>query len=543
MDHPSYLTDVLVFLLATVVAVPLFRRLGLAAVLGYVGAGAIVGPHALGLVAEVENAWALAEFGVVFLLFTIGLELPLDRLRALGLDKLALGLLQILLTLAAATGLAAGLGLPLPAAIVIGGAFTLSSTAMVLQLLTDRSELSSQAGRTAFSVLLIQDLAVGPLLVVAFALGGPPDTMATELGLSVVKALAAVVGILAIGRWVVRPLFAPVASAGHEETFTAMTLLVVLATGLLTELAGLSMAFGAFLAGMLLADTRYRHHVGAVIQPFRGLLLGLFFMTVGMSMDMRTGFGSAAVLGLIVAGLFLAKTAIITGIGAALSLPVGRAVYVGLLLGGSGEFGFVLLGVGASRGLLPESLAQLLSLAIAVSMALTPFVAWAGRRILRGVEQEQGRRLVNEPIRPQGDGGHIIVAGFGRAGRACAERLRAEGTPLVGIDVNADNIALGRRLGFEVFHGDATRPEVLEAARVEQARAVIVAFNDPQRAVKVVGLLRYIFPRLHIAARAHDPDWAQELRRVGCDEVAMEMEGTAEKLVAAVPGTASDGRT
>ncbi|MCY4503914.1 MAG: monovalent cation:proton antiporter-2 (CPA2) family protein, partial [Alphaproteobacteria bacterium] len=317
MDHPSYLADVLIFLLAAVIAVPVFRRLGLAAVLGYIGAGAVIGPHALGLVERIDSARALAEFGVVFLLFTVGLELPLDRLRALGGGKFALGLLQILLTMAVFSGAGMALGVSPQAAIVVAAALTLSSTAMVLQLLAERGELTSQAGRSAFAVLLVQDIAVGPLLVVTLVLGGAPEAVAEALFWSVLKALVAVVGILAVGRWVVRPIYGPVSEGGQIETFTALTLLIVLATGLATELAGLSMAFGAFLAGMLLADTRHRHQVAAVIQPFRGLLLGLFFMTVGMAIDAGGVIARAGALAAIVVGLLVIKTAVAAAIGSA----------------------------------------------------------------------------------------------------------------------------------------------------------------------------------------------------------------------------------
>ena len=393
MDHPSYLPDVLVFLLAAVVAVPLFRRLGLAAVLGYIGAGAVIGPHALGLVERIDSARALAEFGVVFLLFTVGLELPLDRLRALGGAKFALGLLQVLLTMAVFSGAGIAVGLPPQAAVVAAAALTLSSTAMVLQLLAERGELTSQAGRSAFAVLLVQDIAVGPLLVVTLVLGGAPEAVAEALFWSVLKALAAVVGILAVGRWVVRPLYGPVSDGGQIETFTALTLLIVLATGLATELAGLSMAFGAFLAGMLLADTRHRHQVAQVIQPFRGLLLGLFFMTVGMAIDAGGVAARAGALAAVVVGLLVVKTAVAAAIGAALGMPRGRAVYVGLLLAGSGEFGFVLLGAAVGRSLLDSPDAQLLGMAVTLSMAATPLLAFAGRRALRGIAQESGERV------------------------------------------------------------------------------------------------------------------------------------------------------
>ena len=302
MHHQSYLADVLIFLLASAVVVPLFRRLGLAAALGYIVAGALIGPYALGWVERIDSARALAEFGVVFLLFTVGLELPLDRLRALGAARFALGALQVTVTLAAFTAAGLALGLSVPAAVVAAAALALSSTAMVLQLLTERGELTSQAGRSTFAVLLVQDIAVGPLLVLALVLGGEPESVAAALGWSVVKALVAVVAILVAGRWLVRPIYSAVFADGQIETFTALTLLIVLAAGFATELAGLSMAFGAFLAGMLLADTRHRHQVAAVIQPFRGLLLGLFFMTVGMAIDLPSAVGQAGMLALAVLG-------------------------------------------------------------------------------------------------------------------------------------------------------------------------------------------------------------------------------------------------
>ncbi len=538
MDHPSYLADVLIFLLAAVIAVPLFRRLGLAAILGYIGAGAVIGPHAFGLVERIDSARALAEFGVVFLLFTVGLELPLDRLRALGGGKFALGLLQIVLTMAVFAGAGMAFGLSPQAAIVVASALALSSTAMVLQLLAERSELTTQAGRSAFAVLLVQDIAVGPLLVVALVLGGEPGAVAEALFWSVLKAVAAVVGILVVGRWVVRPIYGPISEGGQIETFTALTLLIVLATGLATELAGLSMAFGAFLAGMLLADTRHRHQIAAVIQPFRGLLLGLFFMTVGMSIDAGGVIARAAVLALLVLGLLAAKTAVAAAIGVALGMPRGRAVYVGLLLAGSGEFGFVLLGAAVTRSLIEGPDAQLLGMAVTLSMAATPLLALIGRRALPDITQESGERV--EAAGPHS--GHVVVAGFGRAGLECAAQLQAGGETPVGIDINADNIAAGRRLGFAVFHGDALRPEVLEAAGVEKANAVVVAFNDPKRAVTIVGQLRYIFPHLRIVARAHDEHWAEELRRVGADTVAVEMEGVAGQLAAAIGNNAAEAR-
>ena len=262
-------------------------------------------------------------------------------------------------------------------------------------------------------------------------------------------------------------------------------------------------------------------------------------MTVGMSIDAGGVIARAGALAAIVVGLLVVKTAVAAAVGAALGMPRGRAVYVGLLLAGSGEFGFVLLGAAVGRSLLEGPDAQLLGMAVTLSMAATPLLAFAGRRALPDIAQESGERV--EAAKPHS--GHVVVAGFGRAGRECAAQLRAAGKLPVGIDVHADNIAAGRRLGFEVFHGDAARPEVLDAADVESATAVLVAFNDPKRAVTIVGQLRYIFPRLRIVARAHDEHWAEELRRVGADTVAVEMQGVADKLVEAVdedsPGAAA----
>jgi len=389
--HHSYLLDVLVLLIAAMACVPVFERLRLGPVLGYLAAGALIGPSGLKLIGDVEATRALAEFGVVFLLFTIGLELTVERVRLISGRVYALGFLQIVVTAAVLTIVARLFGLGLAAAIIIGGALALSSTAIVMPLLSKLGKMNTSVGRMAVAILLMQDLAVGPLLVLIEALAGAQsagaadagmggDQLATELGLAVIQAAAAIAVIFAAGRILFRPLFRLVAATNSPELFVGMALLVALATSWGTEVAGLSLAFGGFLAGVLLAETEFRHQVAADVQPFRGLLLGLFFMTVGMSVDLRvaaTEFG--AVLGLAVA-LMLVKGVLIAGLARLFAVPGPRALRLGAFLSQGGEFAFVALGAAALAGLIPDAAAQLIIAAAVVTMAATPLVGSAVRR-------------------------------------------------------------------------------------------------------------------------------------------------------------------
>ena len=324
----GYLTEVIIILLAAVVSVSIFQRLKLTSVLGYLAAGAVIGPHALGLITDAETARPLAELGVVFLLFTVGLELPIGRVKLLRGSGYGLGAMQVVVTITAIALACLLAGIALATAIVVAGALALSSTAVVLQLLTERGELTSRLGRSAFAILIIQDLAVGPLLVISLALVGTELAIGTALGLATLKAVFALAAIIFFGRLVLRRLFKSVAVGRNPEIFAATTLLVVFGIGLATKAAGLSMAFGAFLAGMLLAETSYRHQVAAVIQPFRGLLLGLFFITVGMSIDIQMALASPLLIIVLLAALLTSKAALIVLIAVAADVRVGSKLAV-----------------------------------------------------------------------------------------------------------------------------------------------------------------------------------------------------------------------
>ena len=524
----------IVILLAAVVCLWLAQRLRLASVFGYLVAGIVIGPAVLGLVTDLEATRPLAELGVVFLLFTVGLELPIERLRVMRPAMFGLGAAQIAITAGLVVLVAALAGMAIDGALVVGGALALSSTAIVLQLLTERRDLTSRSGRSAFTVLLTQDLAVGPLLVVVIALGQESGSLGMALAGAALKAAAALAAILVVGRLVLRPLFRPVAATRNPELFAALTLLVILCTGLATQFAGLSMAFGAFLAGMLLAETTYRHQVAAVILPFRGLLLGLFFITVGMAVDLAPVARDAGLIAIMVVTLVVGKAVVLAGLCLLFRMPASQSVYLGLLLCQGGEFAFVLLGAGVGAGVLPQPLAQEIILVVILSMVLTPLLAIAGRQAFNRLERSNSTgvdRIAEDPVALAG---HVVIAGYGRAGSAIAAHLRIENVPFVAVDMDPERVALARKEGRPVYFGDATRPEVLARLGVDRARAVIVALDDSKMALQIVALLRYVFPELKIFARAHDEIHGEELRKAGADGVVPEISETAMKLAGSV---------
>lgn len=534
MNIASPLVQVLVLLIAAVVLVSLFRRARLDAVLGYLIAGIAVGPQGLDLVRDLAATKALAELGVVFLLFTIGLELTIERLRLMSAAVYGLGLAQILATTAAVAGVGLAFGLSHGAAMLIGGAVALSSTAIVLPLLSAEGILNTRLGQTALAVLLLQDLAVGPLLVLREVLGtGNQDGLALALGLALLKTAAAIGIIVVVGRLVFRPLLRVVAEAETPELFVGVVLLVALGTAWTTEEAGLSMAFGAFLAGLLLAETEFRHQVAADIHPFRGLLLGLFFMTVGMGADL----GLAAAQWPMVVGLTLAlmvgKAAILAGLAVAFGEAPERALRLGGMLSQGGEFAFVLLAGAASSGLVASPLAQVLTVAVAISMALTPLVSRGGRRLLALADRRSAPR-------PDADDpalaltGHVVVVGFGEIGRIVGRMLKAHEIPYVVIDPSPRRVKDARTEGEPVFFGDATHAEVLSGVRAEQARAVIVTTDLVGVAEGVVAVQRHAFPHVPIVARAASERMTIVLRRAGAARVVQESTETGLKLYGAL---------
>ena len=513
----AFLTQASVYFAAAVITVMLSHRLGLGSVTGYLLAGILIGPWGLRLVGEVETIRAFAELGVVFLLFVIGLELEPRRLWKMRTRLMGLGLSQVLGSIALIVAAALALGVDLRAALVAGMALSLSSTALALAPLTERGALGTRGGQSTFSVLLFQDLAVIPMLALLPLLGttaGRSEFSWRGLALAV----AIVAGTLVLGHYLARPVFRHIARTRLREIFTAFALLLVLGCALLFESAGLSMALGAFLAGVLLADSEYRHEIEAAIEPFKGLLLGLFFISVGMSVN----FGMLLerpllVLGLIV-GLFALKGAVLWAIARQSRIPPDERPLFILLLAQGGEFAFVLLALGAASGAMAPASAQVLILAVALSMLATPFILVAHDRLL------MPRLAAAAPGRPaeSPEAGEVIIAGLGRVGQVAARILAASGYHPTVLDDDPDHVEQSRKFGFRAFYGDATRLDLLHAAGAGTAKLLIITLDDADATTHLARLARAHFPALRIAARARDLRHLFELRDLGVQVIERE---------------------
>jgi len=536
--HESFphLREVFVFLVAAGIIVPFFSRLRMSPVLGFLALGALLGPYGLGLFAgeigvlryavidDIEGVKPLAQLGVVFLLFMIGLELSPERLWALRRLVFGLGVLQVALT-AAVIGLVAwAFGNPPGAALILGMALALSSTAVVMQLLVERRAVASPLGRASFAILLLQDLAVVPILMLVSVLAAQAEhSLPMALGAALVTALIAIVGIFVLGRVLLRPLFRVASATRSPELFMAVTLLAALGTAALTEAAGLSMALGAFLAGLLIAETEYRHEIEVDIEPFKGLLLGLFFMSVGMGTDFRVVAQEPFWLAASVIGLFALKAPITAALCRLFGLPRHTAVEAGLLLGQGGEFAFVVVGIAAVRGLLPRDTAQFMLLVTALTMMATPLVAVLARRAGRALERDHATRGVPAEARvPRELAGHVIIAGFGRVGQMLARVFDACGMQYVALDVDAVAVAQHRANGLPVHYGDASRVEILQRMHAERAHGVVVTTDSPVSAQHTVHAVRRRWPHLLVVARARDTSHARYLLDCGATEVVPE---------------------
>ena len=529
MEHID-LSDVVIILAASVAALFALRRVKLSPVLGYLAAGMLIGPFGIGLVTDVDSIHVFAEFGVVFLLFTIGLELPWERIKVLSPALFALGLAQILITGAAISGIAIALGAPPDAAIVIGAALALSSTVFVIQILLDRRQLATRFGRAAFTVLMMQDLAIAPILVLTLALTKREGGLAESLGIAGLEAIAALAIIFVLGRFVLRPLFAVVAAERSDEIFAAATLLVVVGIAGFTEFVGLSLALGGLLAGMVLAETEYRHQVAAEIRPFRALLLGLFFMLIGMQTDLGIAVERLQSVLAIAVGLIALKAAILALLVFLFRLPGLYAWPLGLLLAQGGEFAFVIFNVAIDGGLIQDTLGQTLIVAVALSMMATPVLAWASARLAHwtavrgsaGVDEivEDSPRLV----------GHVVIAGYGRVGRTVGRELREKGIAFIAVDRDPVVVAGARSHGEPVYFGDASRPEILKELHLPSASSAVVALSDSEAATRLVGALRHTLPDLPVFARATNDAHAAELVRAGASFVVPELVATGKRL-------------
>ncbi|XP_004229880.1 K(+) efflux antiporter 2, chloroplastic [Solanum lycopersicum] len=542
-EEEASLFDMLWLLLASVIFVPIFQKIpGGSPVLGYLAAGILIGPYGLSIIRHVHGTKAIAEFGVVFLLFNIGLELSVERLSSMKKYVFGLGSAQVLVT-AVVVGLIANLvaGQAGPAAIVIGNGLALSSTAVVLQVLQERGESTSRHGRATFSVLLFQDLAVVVLLIL-IPLISPNSSkggvgfraIAEALGLAAVKAIVAITAIIAGGRLLLRPIYKQIAENQNAEIFSANTLLVILGTSLLTARAGLSMALGAFLAGLLLAETEFSLQVESDIAPYRGLLLGLFFMTVGMSIDPKLLLSNFPVimgsLGLLLGG----KTILVALIGKLFGISIVSAVRVGLLLAPGGEFAFVAFGEAVNQGIMSPELSSLLFLVVGISMALTPYLAAGGQLIASRFELQDVRSLLPDESETDDLQDHIIICGFGRVGQIIAQLLSERLIPFVALDVRSERVAVGRALDLPVYFGDAGSREVLHKVGAERACAAAITLDTPGANYRTVWALNKYFPNVKTFVRAHDVDHGLNLEKAGATAVVPETLEPSLQLAAAV---------
>lgn len=518
-----YVLEVVAFLVTVVILVPLLKKVSISPVLGYLAVGALIGPYALGFVDDVQGVQHVAELGVIFLLFTIGLELSFERLKAFSRLIFGLGSLQVLVSGAVIAAVALYWGNSVQISIIIGLCLALSSTAMVMQLLAERGENAAVHGRASFAVLLLQDLAVVPILILLGVFGAQSDeSLWVSVGGALVKALVVVLGIVVIGRYVLRYLFRIASTTRSVDVFTAMILLAVLATSVATGFAGLSMALGAFLAGLLLAETEFRHQIEAEIEPFKGLLLGLFFMSVGMNIDFVLAFERGVWVVLSVLGLIGIKTVIGTAL-ARLFLPNwGTSLRTGLMLAEAGEFAFVVIGQATLiYGILPAETGQFMVVVAGLSMALTPVLASLGQKL----ESMLGK----EPVTCELDDkstehihDHVIILGFGRVGQSVASVLAQQSVPYIAFDADTKLVRQMREKGEPVFFGDGSKLDVLERAGASWASALLMTTDDAKSSENTVASVHHKWPDLPILVRSRDLSHSEALIRSGATTVVPE---------------------
>jgi monovalent cation:proton antiporter-2 (CPA2) family protein len=535
MEHVGipWLREGAIFLVAAGIVVPVFHTLRLSPVLGFLLVGVAIGPFGVAqlvgpdsplryaVIGDLEGARALSELGVVFLMFTIGVELSLSRLWSMRRLVLGLGSAQIIVTAAAISVALAFTGTPTVAAMVLGGALALSSTAIVMQLLAERRQLGTTVGRASFGVLLMQDLAAVPILVLVGLAGASDGASAwAALGMAMLKAAVAVAAIVVVGRLLLGPALRWVSATRSRDLFMAITLLAILATAWITAEAGLSMALGAFLAGLLVSESEFRHQIEADIEPFKGLLLGLFFLSVGMGLDpQRLWAAPGSILGAVVA-LGLLKAVVIAALALAFGLSLRSAIECGLLLGQAGEFSFVVITLATGFGSIAPELAQTAAIVVGLSMLVTPPVASLAHIVARKLPQWHADGVEHADLGELE--GHVIIAGYGRAGRRIALLLHQEQVPFVALDVDAAKVAKARAEGITIFVGDAGRAEILARLRAASAQALVVTTDDPDAAERAVIGIRLDYPDLPVFARARDEAHAARLSEHGATGVVQE---------------------
>jgi glutathione-regulated potassium-efflux system protein KefB len=533
----SDLMTLVVLLAAAVLAVPVAKRFGFGAPLGYLAAGLAIGPGGMGLVTDVAATTHVSELGVVMLLFLIGLELRPARLWVMRRAVLGLGGAQVVVTGAAIAGAGWTLGLPPATSAVVGFGLALSSTAMVLPMLAERDLMTTRTGRDSFAILLFQDLAIIPAVALLPLLGN--DGIALDAGhawIAVAKAGAAIALVLVGGRYLLRPIFRLVDSARMPEIFTATALLLVIGTAVLVEAAGLSMSLGAFMAGVLLSDSEYRHEVRADIEPFEGLLLGLFFVSVGMGADVAALMAEPLRFLTLALGLMVTKAAVLFALGRLAGQPTGASARMATVLSQGGEFGFVLFGMAVAVGAMRPEAAASAMLVVTLSMIATPFLfaaeeRWLAPRLIRRDERPFDRI---EAAADTGNEPPVIICGFGRVGQVVGRVLRLRGIPFTALEQDASQVDFVRRFGNKVYYGDPSRPDLLRAAGAERAKIIVVALDDMERSLRVVEVVTRHFPNLTIYARARNRRHAHFLMDRGVRHFVRETFDSSLKLTAGV---------
>jgi CPA2 family monovalent cation:H+ antiporter-2 len=528
---PGDYKDVVLFLAAAGVVVPLFRRMKLSPILGFLGAGVLLGPYGLGAlthaapwmaiftISDAKQVAQLAELGVVFLLFMIGLELSWERLRLMRRLVFGMGAAQVALCGAAIASAAYMLGQPLAAAAVIGAALCLSSTAMVMPILAERKRQHSPAGRAIFSVLLFQDLAVAPILITLAIMGARHgETLSPKLLLAFAPAALGVVVLVVLGRLLLRPMMKSVARAKSDELFMAACLLVVIGAGVISALVGLSMALGAFIAGILLAETEFRHEIEVTIEPFKGLLLGLFFVSIGIGLDLSIVAAKPLVILGLMAGLISLNGVVVFTLANLFKLKPRQAAETALLLAAGGEFAFVILDTAMNSGLVAQGPGQTVLVASTVSMFAIPVLAFLGARIGTGKAAEGPQEAPTAEV----EGPAVLVVGYGRVGKLVGGMLERHDIAWVGADRDARNVEAARREGKAVFFGDASRSDFLKRCGLAAAPALVVTMDSPEGAEAVVATARQLRPDLIVVARARDARHAQRLYELGATDAVPE---------------------
>ncbi len=525
--HDSTLSLVVILLATAVVTVVLFRRLQMPAILGYLIVGIAIGPHAAGLVPDSEGTRYLAEFGVVFLMFSIGLEFSLSQLVAMRRIVFGFGAAQVALTIAAGGAITLLAGQTWQTSLIVGGVLAMSSTAIISKILAEQAALHSVHGKQTMGVLLFQDLAVIPLLVLVPVLGLSTEAVLSVVGLSLLKALAALAVILFLGQRLMRPLFHLVAAQKSSELFVLTVLLVTLGLALATEKAGLSLALGAFLAGMLIAETEYRYQVEDDIKPFRDVLLGLFFITIGMLLNFGALWTNLVYVLLVLVVLLTVKFLIVFGLGLVFGSERAVCLRVALALAPAGEFGFVLLAVADKSKALPANVLQIVLAAAVISMLLSPLLfKYMEKVVLYFVAAEWEMRAVQLQqlaVQAMKQRGHVIIAGYGRSGQSLARFLEQEKIAVIALDADPMRVKQAAAAGDSVLFGDASRREVLTAAGLARASALVVSFADTAMALKIISHVRILKPDLPIIVRTFDDSDVERLKKAGADEIVAEV--------------------